>query len=599
MPYAQVNNLDYANIKTALKEYLKAQTDFTDYDYEGSVISNLLDVLAYNTYYTAFNTNMVVNELFLDSATLRDNVVALAKQLGYRPRSITSPSTSIDFDVTFQGTTPSTIFLKAGSAFTTIFDDTLYQYSIVEDIKTTVSGNTAQFRGVEIKEGTYLKNYFTFDASLKSQRFILTNPFVDTSTIRVRVYPNSTSTSFEVYQLADNILNVSPISKVFYITEIEDEKYEITFGDGIFGRKLENGEYIEISYLTCNGPASNGANLFVFNGVLEDTNGSSAYTVNVSVVGTPDNTSGGEEIESIDRIKVNAPKMYGTQDRAVTPEDYAAILQKLYPATSDIIVFGGEEDNPPQFGKVRIAIKPQNFPRLTSSTKQRLIKELKKYSIASITPEIIDPSIIYIELISRVFYDRNKTNLRGERIRSLVIGVLENYINSSDTEKFNGKFRYSKFVAAIDNAENSITSNLTQIRLRKDFYPILNTPSYYELCFQNSFDRDIDQTTVYSTGFTVREFPNFTVYLEDRNGRIVLYRLDPQTSDKIVLNQNIGTVDYIKGEVKLYNLSITKGTYSDNKIELRVIPLENDITASREVYLDVDIQNSTFTVIEE
>lgn len=599
MPYTQVNNLDYLQIKAALKDYLKAQTDITDYDYEGSVISHLLDVLAYNTYYTAFNTNMVVNELFLDSATLRDNVVSLAKQLGYRPRSVTSPSTNISFRATFTGTAPDTITLKAGAAFTTIFDDTLYQYSVLEDVKANVIGGIADFTNVSIKEGTYLKAYFTVNTNLKSQKFILSNPFIDTSTIRVKVFPNSSSTSFEIYRPADNVLNVTPTSRVFFIEEVEDENYEIMFGDGIFGRKLENNEYIEITYLTTNGPASNGATSFVFNGILADTFGNTGFTINVSVPSAPEGTSGGEDIESIDKIKKNAPKMYGAQDRAVTADDYEAIIRRIYPATSDIIIFGGEEDNPPQYGKVKIVVKPRNTASLTTYTKRSIIQELKKYCVASITPEIMDPSIIYIEVISNVFYDTNKTTLTPDKIKSLVVETVEKYILSSDIEKFNGKFRYSKIVGSIDNAENSITSNLTRIVLRKDFYPILNASSYYELCFQNAFDAECDISTVYSTGFVVEEYPSDTVYLEDRAGKMVLYRLDAQTGDKIVLNREQGIVDYVKGEVKLYNLSVVKGTYNDNKIELRVVPLKNDITASREVYLDVDIPRSTFTVVQE
>jgi len=598
MPYTQVNNLDYLQIKATLKDYLKAQTDFTDYDYEGSVISHLLDVLAYNTYYTAFNTNMVVNELFLDSATLRDNVVSLAKQLGYRPRSVTSPSTAITFNATFNGTAPDTITLKAGSAFTTIFDDTLYQYSIIDDVKANVVNGEANFSDVTIKEGTYLKSYYTVNTTLKSQKFILTNRNIDTSTIRVKVFPNVTSTSYELYRPADNVLSVTPSSRVFFIEEIEDENYEIVFGDGIFGRKLENNEYIEISYLTTSGPASNGATAFVFNGILADSNNNTNYTINVTITTTPDKTSGGEDIESIDKIKKNATKMYGAQDRAVTAEDYAALIRKIYPATSDIIIFGGEEDNPPQYGKVKIVVKPKNTAQLTAYAKNEILKELKKYAVASVRPEIMDPSIIYVEMISKIFYDSNKTTLTPEKIKTLVIETLEKYIASSDTEKFNGKFRYSKFVGSIDNAENSITSNLTSVRLRKDFYPALNATYYYELCFQNAFDEECELSTVYSTGFTVREYPNDTVYLEDRAGKMVLYRLDTQTGDKIVLNREIGTVDYAKGEVKLYDVTIIKGTYSDNKIELRVIPLENDITASREVYLDVDIAKSSFTVVQ-
>jgi hypothetical protein len=601
MPYAQINNLDYQQIKAALKDYLKANSangELLDYDYEGSVISNLLDLLSYNTYYTAFNTNMVANELFLDSATLRDNVVMLAKQLGYRPRSVTSPSTNISFNISFQGTAPSSIILKAGSAFTTIFDDGLYQYSVLQDIRTTVSNGVAQFSNISIKEGIYITNSFTVNQSSNSQKFTLKNQNIDTSTIRVKVFTSENSSQYKIYQAADNILQINSNSEIYFIDEIEDEQYEIVFGDGVFGRKLLNNEYVQITYLTTNGSASNGANSFIFNGILQDDTGN-LFTTNVDIVGTPDNTSGGEEIESIRKIKKNAPQIYSSQQRAVTKEDYAALVRKIYPSTSDVYVYGGEEELPPEYGTVKIVIKPKNADSLTSSTKRTILGELKKYSIASVRPFVIDPSILYVELTSSIFYNSSITTKTTEAIRSLVIEALEKYLYESETEKFNGKFRYSRVVSAIDNSDPSITSNLTYLRMRKDFYPIVNTPSYYEICFQNSFDKECDDVTVYSTGFVVREYPNETVYLEDRDGTMVIYKIDSQTKNKIVLNREAGYVDYAKGEVKLYNITIIKGTYSNNKIELRTIPKENDIVAKRESYLDVDISKSTFTVRPE
>lgn len=601
MPYAQVNNLDYQQIKAALKDYLKANSangELLDYDYEGSVISNLLDLLSYNTYYTAFNTNMVANEIFLDSATLRDNVVMLAKQLGYRPRSVTSPSTNIDFNVTIEGTAPSSLILKAGSAFTTIFDDNLYQYSILQDIRTTVSNGVAEFRNISIKEGIYITTGFTVNQSSNSQKFTLRNQNIDTSTITVKVFSSETLSEYKIYEVADNILDINAKSEIFFIDETEDEQYQISFGDGVFGNSLINNQFIQITYLTTNGAASNGANSFIFNGILQDDTGN-AFTTVVDIVETPSNTSGGEEIESIKKIKKNAPKIYSSQQRAVTKEDYAALIRKIYPATSDVYVYGGEEDLPPEYGTVKIVIKPKNAEYLTTSTKRIILENLKKYSVASVRPFIIDASILYIELTSNIFYNSSATTKTTAAIRSFVIEALEKYLYESETEKFNGKFRYSKVVSAVDNSDPSITSNLTYLRMRKDFYPIINTPSYYEICYQNSFDRDCDDVTVYSTGFIVREYPTETVYMEDRNGVMVIYKIDSQTKNKIVLNREAGYVDYNKGEVKLYNITIIKGTYANNKIELRTIPLENDIIAKRESYLDVDVSKSTFTVRPE
>jgi hypothetical protein len=599
MPYAQVSNLDFLEIKTALKDYLRAQGEFTDFDFDGSVWSNLLDVLAYNTYYTAFNTNLVVNELFLDSATLRDNVVSLAKQLGYRPKSITAPKAVVSFVATLGNNSPTNIVLKKGTGFVTTFDDVLYQYSVVQDYTVPVINSVANFNEVELYEGAVTTNFFTVNSSQSSQRFILQNPGTDTNSIRVRVYPSQNSTSFEIYSLATNILNVNSESKTYFVDETEDEKYEIFFGDGVLGRKLKNGEYVEISYLVTNGPESNGARSFTFSGVLEDQNGGSDFTATISNVTTVSVASGGEEIESIKKIKYNAPKYFGTQDRAVTAADYAVIVRNIYPAVADVIVYGGEEADPPEYGKVKIAVKPNNLTKLSSFTKKEIVDTLKNYMVASVTPEIIDPSIIYVELTSHIYYNREVTTQTPEQIKTKVIAGVENYIAQSDTEKFNGKFRYSKFVAVIDDADRSINSNNTTVMMRKDFYPGINSTFYYELCFQNEFDVDCERTTISTTGFKVVEYPNYTVYLEDRNGKIVLYRLDSLSGEKIVLNNFVGDINYKKGEIQLYNLTILQGSFFDNRIELRARPASNDIIATREVYLDVDISNSKFTAYPE
>ena len=599
MPYAQVSNLDFLQIKTALKDYLRAQGEFTDFDFDGSVWSNLLDVLAYNTYYTAFNTNLVVNELFLDSATLRDNVVSLAKQLGYRPKSITAPKAVVSFVATLGNNSPANIILKKGTGFVTTFDDVLYQYNVVQDYKVPVVNSVANFSEVELHEGAVTTNFFTVNSSQLSQRFILQNPGTDTNSIRVRVYPSQNSTSFEIYSLATNILNVNSESKTYFVDETEDEKYEIFFGDGVLGRKLENGEYVEISYIVTNGPESNGARSFTFSGVLEDQNGNSDFTATISDVTTVSVASGGEEIESIKKIKYNAPKYFGTQDRAVTAADYAVIVRNIYPAVADVIVYGGEEADPPEYGKVKIAVKPNNLTKLSSFTKKEIVATLKNYMVASVTPEIIDPSIIYVELTSHIYYNREVTTQTPEQIKTKVISGVENYIAQSDTEKFNGKFRYSKFVAVIDDADRSINSNNTTVMMRKDFYPGINSTFYYELCFQNEFDVDCERNTISTTGFKVVEYPNYTVYLEDRNGKIVLYRLDSLSGEKIVLNDFVGDINYKKGEIQLYDLTILQGSFFDNRIELRARPASNDIIATREVYLDVDISNSKFTAYPE
>ena len=598
MPYTQVANLDFNDIKTQLKEYMRAQSDFTDYDFEGSALATLIDTLAYNTYYTAFNSNMVVNELFIDSATLRDNVVALAKQLGYRPKSATSPTAYISFTVTYtNATTDTELLLKKGTGFTATYDNNVYNYVVLDDVKAQVANGVATFTDVAVNEGTQLTNTFVINSASKSQRFILDNKNIDTNTIRVKVFPTGGSFN-EPYLVADNILGVDGTSKVFFLDEIEDERYEILMGDGVLGKKLENNARIEVSYLITSGPESNGVRTFVFSGVLENPNNVSPNSFSVTINSTVA-AAGGEEIESTAKIKYTAPKAYGTQDRAVTAQDYEAIVRKVYPATSDIIIFGGEDQDPPQYGKVFISLKPTDASYLTSLTKNQIISDLKKYVIASVEPQIVDPSILFVELTSKIYYNGSVTDQTTSQIRDKVISGVQSYLDTSDTEKFNGKFRYSKMVGVIDDTDVSINSNLTSVTMRKDFYPQLNSTFYYEVCFKNAFDEDCDDPVLSSTGFRVTEYPNFDVYVEDRNKKIVLYRLDSVTGEKVVLDSDIGDIDYVKGELKMYALTIIKGSFFDNRISLRVKPLSNDIKAMREVYLDVDVANSSFTAYKE
>ena len=598
MPYTQVSNLDFDQIKIALKDYMRAQSDFSDYDFEGSALATLIDTLAYNTYYTAFNTNMVINELFIDSATLRDNVVAIAKQLGYRPKSATSPTAYVSFTANYSTPTSDTeLILKAGTGFISSYDNNIYSYIVTDDVTGQVINDVATFTNIEIKEGTQLTNTFVVNTALKSQRFILDNENIDTNTIRVKVYPGG-GTFNEPYLIADNILGVDGTSKVFFLDEIEDERYEILMGDGVLGKKLDNNSRVEVSYLTTSGPESNGVKTFVFSGVLENPNGVSPNSFTTSVTSsTP--SAGGEEIESTQKIKYTAPKAYGTQDRAVTANDYEAIVRKVYPATSDIIIFGGEDQDPPQYGKVFISLKPTDASYLTSLTKSQIVADLKKYVVASIEPQLVDPSILFVEMSSKIHYNSGLTDQTPSQIRDKVIGAIQSYIDTSDTEKFNGKFRYSKFVGVIDDADVSINSNLTSVTMRKDFYPQLNSTFYYEVCFQNAFDEDCDDPVLSSTGFRVTEYPNFDVYVEDRNKKIVLYRLDNVTGEKVVLDSDVGDIDYVKGELKMYALTIIKGSFFDNRISLRIKPLLNDVKAMREVYLDVDVANSSFTAYKE
>ena len=578
---------------------MRAQTDFTDYDFEGSAISQILDVLAYNTYYTAFNTNMVVNELFLDSATLRDNVVSLAKQLGYTPKSITAPKASVSMALTFTGTAPAEVAIKSGSGFVTNYDGSLYRYVLKENMKVSVANNVATFTDIPIYEGSQVVNRTIVNTNA-NQRFIIDNSSVDINTLNVRVFQAANSSVFKDYKSANNILDIGASDEVYFVSEIEDEKYEIFFGDGVLGKKLENNNLIEMSYIITNGTATNGAKSFVFNGLMEDENGTSiTLPFSISSINTTSVASGGADIETIDKIKYNAPKFYGSQNRAVTGNDYKAIVRNLYPATSDVIVFGGEEQVPPAYGKVFLSVKPTEADTLSSFTKNELTTELKKYTVASIRPEFVDPSILYLELTSNIYYTGTKTQLLPAEIATKASTAIVEYLKTSQTEKFNGKFRYSKFIGVIDNSDLSINSNDTSVMMRKDFIAQINASSYYEICYQNAFYVDCNNPVVSSTGFTVFEFPTYTSYLEDRNGKIVLYRLDPVSGDKILLDDSVGTINYEKGEIEMTNFTILKGTFSDNRIELRVKPANKDIEVKREMYLDVDVSKSKFVAYKE
>ena len=598
MPYTQVNNLDFNDIKVALKDYMRAQSDFKDYDFEASALSNIIDVLAYNTYYTAFNTNMVVNELFLDSSTLRDNVVSLAKQLGYNPKSITAPKATVNLDVTFPGTAPASVVFQAGSGFVTNFDGSLYRYILAEDNKVEVANGVATFTNLPVYEGALVKTKTTVNTS-KNQRFIIENAAADTNTLRINVYASANSSYYDTYEQANNILDIGTNDKIFFINEIEDESYEIFFGDGVLGRKLENGEVVEISYVVTNGDSTNGAKSFIFNGILEDENKAQItlpYTTSITTVNA---ANGGAAIETIEKIKYNAPKSFGAQNRAVTSNDYKAIVRDIYPAVSDVIVFGGEDQVPPAYGKVFISIKPTEAASLSAFTKSELGDSLKQYTVASIKPEFVDPSILYIELDSSIYYSETKTKLLPSEIATKATNGVTEYLKTSGTEKFNGKFRYSKFISVIDGADRAINSNDTNVTMRKDFYAQINASSFYEVCYQNPFLIDCDNPVLSSTGFITFEHPTYTSYLEDRNGKVVLYRLDSLTGDKILLNDSIGDIDYAHGEIKMYDLTILKGSFSDNRIELRVKPANKDIEVKREAYLDVDVSKSKFVAYKE
>ena len=446
-----------------------------------------------------------------------------------------------------------------------------------------------------------LNTITTYNNAVKGQRFLIENSNVDINTLTIRIFDNSNSSVSTEFKKADNILDptIDSNSKIYFVNEIEDENYEVIFGDGVLGQKLENGNIIEMSYVITHGKDVNGAKAFTFGGVLTDGTININVPYSVKNITTLQKAYGGEDIESISKIKYLAPKFFSSQNRAVTSSDYEVIARNVYPAISDIIVFGGEEQVPPDYGKVFLSIKPSDASFLSAYTKKQIQEDLKKYSVGSVRPVLVDPSILYVEMDSKINFDGTLTELLPQQIASNGAKAILEYLKTSQTEKFNGKFRYSKFISVIDESDRAIKSNLTSITLRKDFYAQLNSSSFYEICYQNAFEIECDEPVVSSTGFITLEYPNYTTYLEDRSGKIVLYRLDSVTGEKIVLNDSLGDVDYAKGEIMLYDVTIIQGSFSDNRIELRVKPASNDVTVLREVYLDVDVANSKFTAIKE
>ena len=609
MPYSQVNALDYADIKTALREYLRQTTEFTDYDFEASSLSAILDLLAYNTYYNAFNINMAVNEAFLDSASLRDNVVRIAKQLGYVPKSKTSSKATVNLTLDTTGTVPAATFvtLKKGNVFTASSSDNraeTYQFSILEDIVAPVVNNKATISNLddgnlEISQGIYINYKFTVDNTITNQRFIIPSENIDSKTITVYVRDNINSSKIRRYLQVDNFLTTSKDDYVFFVQETNDNRYELLFGDGVVGRKLQNGEVIEASYLVTAGKDANDIRNFSFSGEIFDQFDSRLQNkVTIKLI---EASSGGDDAEPVENIKTNAPSFYSSQNRAVTTEDFKAVIQKIYPSITDIIVYGGENESPPEYGRVKIAIKPKYSDKLSNSTKTFIRSELKKYTVASVVPVLIDPSVIDIILESKVFYNPTITSLTSEQIKQAVIANVTAYKENSGVSKFNGTLRQSKISAAIDASDDSIVSNQTKLHLRKTLTPAFNTSAEYIVCFNNALDAGCGNSAITSSSFIIAEYPDDTAFFEaGSDGIIKIYTINPITSEKKILKADAGTIDFSIGKIVLSNITFLSGSATENnQIYITLAPLYPDIEAVRETYLNLAIEKSQIQIITD
>ena len=612
MPFTKFTDLDFDQIKESIKSYLRANSDFSGFDFEGSNFSVLLDTLAYNTYITAFNSNMVVNESFLDSATLRENVVSLARNIGYVPSSRTAAKASVTFTVDVQDTTTPTFVLKRGLVTVADISDTAYTFSIVEDVQLpttitdfTVGGvdvtqRTATFSGLEILEGTYITKKFTVDASL-DQRFILDNSFIDTSTMKVYVKKESEDGLGVEYKLIDNITDATSTSFTYLIQEVQDEKYELLFGDGLIGRKLETGEIITVNYLTTSGKDGNGAKAFSFAGQIVDSDGNNLATQPFTITTNNASRNGGE-IEDLNSIKYFAPRTYSSQNRAVTGRDYESIIKRIYSDTDSVSIVGGEELDPPQFGTVQISIKPKNGFLVSDFNKSRILSELKQYSISGINQKIVDLKILYVELDSFVYYNDSMVTT-PDSLKTKISQSLTNYSKSADLNKFGGRFRYSKALKTIDGTDTAITSNISRVKIRRNLVALLNQFAQYELCFGNQFHVLEAGKNIKSTGFKVAG-DNDTVYLTDvpnpdkKTGIVSIVKNLPDGTVRVVA-KSAGTVDYVRGEINLGTVNITSTSKPNNVIEIQAFPESNDVVGLRDLYLNLDISKTKINMIKD
>jgi hypothetical protein len=599
MPFTKFTNLDFDQIKTSIKDYLRANSTFTDFDFEGSNFSVLIDTLAYNTYITAFNSNMIVNESFLDSATLRENVVSLARNIGYVPRSRTAAKAQVSFNVSTTADTP-TLTLQAGLACVGSVDNTSYTFSIPDDISANVVGGVASFNNIEIYQGTFLTKQFVVDGSL-DQRFVLNNSFIDTSTISVYVKGINDSGLGVEYSSVDNILEVNSSSRIYLLQEVQDEKYELLFGDGLIGQKLENNAVITVNYIVTDGEEGNGASSFSFSGSIRNASNAAIDIGSVSVI-TNQSSQNGSEIESIDSVKYFAPRIYSSQYRAVTSRDYEVIIKKIYPDTESVTVIGGEELDPPEFGSVSISIKPKNGTFVSDFNKQQIINKLKQYSISGINQKIIDLKILYVEIDSSIYYNYAQVSA-VESLKTKVINSLTEYSNSVDLNSFGGRFKYSKVLQIIDNTDISITSNITKVKIRRDLKALINQFAQYELCFGNKFHINSDGFNIKSTGFKISADPD-TVYLTDvpnSDGKTGIISIVKPLSDGTIriIAKSAGTVDYAKGEIKLGTINIISTSKENDIIEIQAFPESNDIVGLRDLYLNFSIEKSTINMVRD
>jgi hypothetical protein len=618
MPFTQFTSLDFEEIKVQIKDFLRSNSNFTDFDFEGSNFSVLIDTLAYNTYINSFNANLVANESFLDSATIRENVVSLARNIGYVPRSKTAATAKIklgDIDLgTTNDSTPKFITLRPGLVCIGNVENTVFRFSLPDSIVSTrvkdIGGTSfAQFDDeITVFEGTYLTRTYRVDTST-DQRYIIDSPNIDSSTLRVFVAGSNESTIGRNYKMVDNILSLDKNSEIFLAQEVQDEKYEILFGDGLFGKKLETNQVITATYIVCEGSDGNGPSNFSFQGTFLKDDGSFFTPIDSVDITTTQNAQNGAEVEDVSSIKYFAPRLYSAQYRAVTPRDYEAIIQTIFPQTESVSVIGGEELDPPQFGKVQISIKPKNGTFVSDFDKSQIKNKLKSYAIAGINSEIVDLKILYVEINSNIYYNPSQVP-SATSLRTNIISGLNAYSNNVEINKFGGRFKYSKINQLIDRVDDAITSNITKVIIRRDLKALINQFAQYELCFGNRFNINPAGYNIKSTGFTVAGSTS-TAYFTDIPNKNAAGNLDGSNkgtisvvakndkNEQTVLIKEAGGVDYKKGEVLLNTINITSTTSQNNIIEVQAFPESNDVVGLKDLYLNFDVSKSTINTLKD
>tara|TARA_R110002049_G_scaffold45390_2_gene132463 strand:+ start:169 stop:2010 length:1842 start_codon:yes stop_codon:yes gene_type:complete len=587
-----VADFDFDNVKANLKSFLQDQPAFSDYNFEGSGFAVLLDTLAYNTHYLGFNANMLANELYLDSADIRKNVVSLAKMLGYTPTSAKSPLANVD--ITLNNATGSSVTMLKGTSFTSVVDNVNYQFVTNQEIIMSPQNGVYKFSGVDLYEGTLVTYRYTADSTDVDQKFIIPTVNADTDTLKITIQNSITDTTQNTYTLASGLKSLNNTSKAYFLQETDTGKFEVYFGDNVIGKKLSDGNIVIMEYIVGNRDEANGCSSF-------SLSGSVGTFTNVSIV-TNSAAQGGSDPESKESIRFNAPLQYTSQDRAVTTTDYETLVKSIYPNATSISAWGGEDDETPVYGVVKIAVKGQSGVPLTNATKLDIVTKLKSYNVASVRPEIIDPSVTYIVLVVNAKFDKKSTAKTSETLRSQITNAISDY-NKNTLIAFDGVFRFSKMTGIIDNVDSSILSNITTVKMRKSFTPTLNSSTKYDVYFRNAIynPHSGHESVLTSTGFKISGNSNEMFLDDDGMGNVRVYYL--VGGIKTIQNATQGTIDYATGQVTLNSLSVNtvsnvRGVISSS-IEITVSPSSNDVVPVRDQILEIDVGNSIVNVSED